>query len=168
MKRKMQIIVLQSIFEALICMTTLIITIPLPTKSGYINLGDSLILTISTMFGAMVGSFSGAIGSSIADLILAPIYAPFTFFIKFFEGFICGIVNKKNINNSFFIRLIGAFLGTLIMISGYFLVELFLFDFNTALINLTYNLIQAGVSIVLYLLLSKIFLTLKLKNHNNK
>ena len=56
--------------------------IPLPTKSGYINLGDSLILTISTMFGAMVGSFSGAIGSSIADLILAPIYAPFTFFAR--------------------------------------------------------------------------------------
>ena len=103
MKRNIQKIVLPSIFAALICITTLIITIPLPTKSGYINLGDSLILTISTMFGAMVGSFSGAIGSSIADLILAPIYAPFTFFIKFFEGFICGIINKKNINNSFFI-----------------------------------------------------------------
>lgn len=52
-------IVLTAIFIALVYVATLIIQIPIPGTSGYVNLGDSFILLSGYFFGPITGFIAG-------------------------------------------------------------------------------------------------------------
>ncbi|MCK4481520.1 MAG: ECF transporter S component, partial [Candidatus Lokiarchaeota archaeon] len=77
-----------AIFSALVCILTMIISIPIPATQGFINIGDSGVMISGLLFGPIIGGFSGGIGSALADIFLGyTIYAPGTLVIKGLEGF---------------------------------------------------------------------------------
>ena len=82
-----------AVMGALVCVTTLLIQIPIPATKGFFNVGDALVIVSALTFGPFVGLFAGGVGSSLADLIGGwYVWVPFTLVIKGIEGFLTGAV----------------------------------------------------------------------------
>ena len=153
-------LVLISMMAAIIFVITWTIRIPLPFSSagGYINLGDAAIYFSGALLGPVGGFFAAAVGSMLADVLAgAMVYAVPTFFIKGLMGLTSGYIMMKQ--KSFKAFALAAFLGGLIMLSGYFVYEYFMFDPIYAKAALPFNVIQwlgSGVlALPLYKVLSK-------------
>ncbi|MFX1328860.1 MAG: ECF transporter S component [Promethearchaeota archaeon] len=145
------------IFAALICILTMVISIPIPATQGFINIGDAGVMFTGLIFGPFVGSLSGGIGSALADIFLGyTIYAPATLIIKGLEGFLIGIIaNPKH----YYVKLnyrdiLAVVVGGIIMVFGYFIYEIILWGFASALYEVILNgIIQFGISGMISLLL---------------
>ncbi|CCJ34398.1 ECF transporter S component [Caloramator australicus] len=140
---------------ALVFVATIVIKIPY--VKGYINFGDIFIFVISSILGSNIGFISGGIGSAFSDIYLGyNIYAPGTFIIKGLEGFIAGtllrIFDRKF--NPYFIYS-AYFIAGLWMVLGYFIYETVLYGFATAMTAVPGNLVQAIVSAIVAIPLSR-------------
>lgn len=148
-----------AIFTAAVAAATIALAIPLPKSSGYINIGDTVIFVCAYFFGGIPAMLAGGLGSAIADLILGyAIFAPFTLIVKGLEGLIAGLLFKllrKYVKEKFvpFIGITAMAAGGLEMIAGYFLTSLILYGLAAAASEILMNLIQAGVSTGLALLI---------------
>ena len=71
-------IVINALFIALTAILTIFISIPIGNQGGYFNVGDTIIVVASLLFGPIPGAIIGGVGSMIADLFVAPSYAIFT------------------------------------------------------------------------------------------
>lgn len=145
------------IFAALICVLTMVISIPIPATQGFINIGDAGVMFAGLLFGPFIGGIAGGIGSALADIFLGyAIYAPATLIIKGLEGFIIGLIsNPKQNNIKFNYRdIIAVVLGGLFMVLGYFIYEIILWGFVSALYEVILNgIIQFGISGLISLLI---------------
>ncbi|MFX1407001.1 MAG: ECF transporter S component [Promethearchaeota archaeon] len=140
-------IAITSIFAALTCALTMLISIPIPATGGYINIGDVGVMLAAMIFGPIVGSLSGGIGSALADLFLGySIWAPATLIVKGLEGLIVGLIsNPRKVRTYFnFYDILATIIGGLFMVFGYFIVEAFIFNFGitAALIEVPGNFFQ--------------------------
>ncbi|MFW9895701.1 MAG: ECF transporter S component [Candidatus Thorarchaeota archaeon] len=137
------------IFSALICILTMVISIPIPATQGFINIGDAGVMITGLIFGPLIGSIAGGIGSSLADIILGfTIYAPATLIIKGLEGFLVGLIaDPKSIKSRINYKdIIAVIIGGITMAYGYFLYEIFIFGVPGALYELLLNsIIQFGL-----------------------
>lgn len=116
--------ILTAMFTALICAATLVIQIPTPVTSGYVNVGDCFVLTAGWFLGPWYGLFAGGVGSALADLISGyPHYIPGTFVIKGLMALIAALLSHRlrGKQPSRVGRLISALAAELIMVGGYFL-----------------------------------------------
>ncbi|NHJ23530.1 MAG: ECF transporter S component [Candidatus Lokiarchaeota archaeon] len=137
-----------AIFAAFTCILTFIVPFTIPTTGGYINLGDIGVMISGLLFGPIIGGLAGGIGSAFTDLFLAPQYAIPTFIIKGLEGFIVGLIaNPKRFYSKFNFRdVLAVIIGGLFMVFGYFLTEILLYGFPSALFELFFNgAIQFGL-----------------------
>ena len=138
------------VFSALICLLTMVISIPIPATQGFINIGDAGVMICGLLFGPIIGGFSGGIGSALADIFLTyTIYAPGTLIIKGLEGFIVGIIAnpKKYYKKINYRDILAVIAGGLLMVYGYFLYELFVFGLPAAIYELILNgIIQFGLA----------------------
>ena len=152
-----------AIFAAFTCILTFIVPFTIPTTGGYINLGDIGVMISGLLFGPIIGGIAGGIGSAFTDLFLAPVYAIPTLIIKGLEGFIVGLIADprlfyKKYNFRDFLAVI---IGGLFMVIGYFLAEIILYGFPSALFELFFNgAIQFGLGA----LVSSIFTVFARKN----
>ena len=113
-------IVFSALMASLTAAATMIIHIPSPF-SGYIHLGDGLVLLSGMLLGPLAGAAAGGIGSMMADLLSGyAFYAPATLIIK-------GLA---------------AFSG------GYFIFELAVYGLPAAASNVTFNLVQNLFSLI--------------------
>jgi uncharacterized membrane protein len=110
-----------AIFTALVCIATIIFSVYVPATEGFFNIGESMVFLSALLFGPYVGAFAGGVGSMLADLLLGyPHYAPATLVIKACEGFIVGMLSKKNPKLSskpywnFFTLVLGVMVGLLL------------------------------------------------------
>ncbi|MBQ7923833.1 MAG: ECF transporter S component [Clostridia bacterium] len=140
---------LTALFAALCCVSTVLITIPLPA-SGYFNTGDVFVLLSAWCLGPIYGVVAAAVGSALGDLFLGyAIYAPATFLVKGLDAFIACCICwffKKLIRKQaldFLPRIFSAIFGELIMILGYFLFEILLYGLYGAFPNVLGNSLQA-------------------------
>ncbi|MFX1279451.1 MAG: ECF transporter S component [Promethearchaeota archaeon] len=137
------------VFSGLICVLTIVISIPIPATQGYINIGDAGVMICGLMFGPLIGGLSGGIGSCLADILLAyPIYAPGTLVIKGLEGFLVGLIAdpKKNFEKINYRDILGVIAGGFLMAYGYFLYEIFIYGVVAAVYELILNgIIQFGL-----------------------
>ncbi|MFZ5987954.1 MAG: ECF transporter S component [Bacillota bacterium] len=129
----------------------------IPTWVGPFNLGDTVVIITAIFLGRKSAFLAGALGASLADLAMGYTYfAPATFFVKGLEGFIIGLIIYKFVGNQkvnqSIVRLVAVITGSLVMISGYFISELYLlkiFDesmgITAAMRDLPVNLVQGGV-----------------------
>ncbi|MFX1498182.1 MAG: ECF transporter S component [Promethearchaeota archaeon] len=152
------IIAIIAIFAALTSALTFIVPITIPATQGYINLGDIGVMISGILFGPLIGGMAGGIGSALTDIILAPIYAIPTLIIKGLEGFIVGFIAdpRKYYKKINFRDILAVILGGSLMAYGYFLTEIYLYGFPSALFELFLNVtIQFGLAAVVALLFTK-------------
>lgn len=122
----------------------------IPTSIGYMNLGDAVILAASYVLGP-AAFFPAAIGSAISDLIAGyPLYIAPTFFIKGLMGVIAGLIMRHPQHHpALYTRIAAGIVSELIMVSGYYFFEFFVYGSAPALASVPFNLIQAGAAILI-------------------
>lgn len=129
------------LMAALICVLTMFPHIPIPAGSGYIHLGDGMIL-LSAMVVGPLAIPAAAIGSALADLFSGfALYAPATFAIKGLVALVAWLLYRRG----HVVRTLIAFIAAeALMVAGYFVFEWFVAR-EYALIDIIGNTIQ-GVS----------------------
>lgn len=130
-----------AVMSALVTVGTLIIRIP-NMMGGYFNVGDVMIFVTALTFGPIVGGVAGGIGSALADLVGFPLFVLPTLVIKGLEGLIAGLTtNKKSIFRDVF----AVIFAGIEMVTGYFLVELYLYGIAGAIAEVLPNIGQIVV-----------------------
>lgn len=121
-KHRAKHITLTALCIAIVCISTMIIKIPIPL--GYMHLGNCCILLVSVFFGRTAGTLAGGVGSALADLLGGfPEWILPTLIIKSIMGFaIAAVARDKNgrMRMASLKTLIASIAGILIMIAGYF------------------------------------------------
>ena len=136
-----------AVMGALVCVTTLLIQIPIPATKGFFNVGDALVMVSALTFGPFVGFFAGGVGSSLADLIGGwYVWVPFTLVIKGIEGFLTGAVIVLDGEQGRKKLILAWFIGGLEMVAGYFIAQYYLYGFSAALVEAPFNIVQMAVS----------------------
>ena len=158
-QNKTQKIVLSALLASLVCVATMLIKIPSPLK-GYLNLGDCVVLLSGWVLSPIYAFFTAGIGSALADVFSGYIiYAPATFAIKGLMAltahFMFLVMSKKA--GSFSSKIISGTLAEILMVSGYFLFEGFLYGFIPSLVNIPANAMQGVAGVILGILIVKIF-----------
>ncbi|MCR3955566.1 MAG: ECF transporter S component [Gudongella sp.] len=149
-------IVTYGVFMALTVVMTMIIQIPAPASVGYLNLGDMVIFMAAFMFGKKGGFLVGGLGSALADILLGwGVYAPITFVAKGLEGFVAGMLFDTAWGRK--MPLLAAGIGGVVMATGYYAAEIFMYGAKAALVNYPANIMQglfgAVAASILYALL---------------
>ena len=138
-----------------LCGATLLLTlisIPLPSGYGYVNLGDAGVYLCALLLPGGLGALAAGVGAALADLILGwAIYAPVTLIIKGLTAFLAGLallrVKKAAVPL--------ALLCCLVVPLGYFLYETVLLTAPVAAVNVLPNALQALLGACLGTLVGK-------------
>ena len=164
-------LVYTALFTALTTVATLVIQVPSP-MSGYVNLGDAMVLLSAWILGPVYGTAAAGIGSMLADLLSGyAYYAPGTLVIMAFVAAQVFLVLKDKVKGKHFAKVVSGLLAEIIMVAGYFgYAGLILGNGLSAALSIPGNLVQGGfgivVSTVVYLALSQVIKMPKLlKGH---
>ena len=160
-------ITLSALSIALVFVATSTLNIQIGTSLT--NLGDAFIFIASCLFGPLVGFIAGSVGSSLADLALGWAHtAIFTFIIKGLEGLVMGLL-CNNIRKQLKTKLVNvsllvfSLISSLIMITGYFLAEAFFYgSYEVAVVSIYSNILQATVSIVIFMAIYNLLIRIKM------
>ena len=132
---------LMAIMSAMVTVGTLIVRIPNP-MGGYFNVGDVMIFVTALTFTPFIGGVAGGLGSAIADILSFPVFALPTLVIKGLEGLLAGFITNKK---SLFRDVLAVVAAGAEMITGYFLVEWYLWGLGGALAEVPLNILQIAV-----------------------
>ena len=145
-----------ALLAALMAVATLVLRIPMPATEGDINVGDAVMVAGALFLGGWSAGLAGGIGSALADGLGGYVHwAPFTLiYCKGEKGWLYQWF-KPDLAKPMGLLLAGllASVGLLCMVIEYFVVEIFLYSIGPELASLPGNLLQAGASLVLGLLL---------------
>lgn len=152
-------IVISSMFAALACVATMLIKIPSPLE-GYINLGDCIVLLASWILPPAYAFLAAGLGSALADIFSGyAVYAPATFFIKGLMALVAiglfSLLSKKL--GALPSRIISAVAAEIVMISGYYIFEGFMYGFSASLVNIPANALQGAAGVLIGVILMKVF-----------
>ena len=130
---------LMAVMSALVIVGTMVVQIP-NGMGGYFNVGEVMIFVAALTFNPLIGGVAGGLGSSLADLFLGyPVFALPTLIIKGLEGLIAGFIsNKKN----HYRDILAVLIAGSEMVIGYFLIEIYLWGFAGALLEIPGNITQ--------------------------
>lgn len=144
---KVKKLAIAGVMAAMICVLTIFPHIPL--GSGYIHLGDGLILLAVMLLGPL-GIPAAAVGSMLADLLVYPVYAPVTLVVKGLMAAVTWLIYRKNDRK----RTVLAFIAAeAVMVLGYFVYEWIAVP-EFALADIPGNLIQAVAGVCVGLVLT--------------
>ncbi len=170
-KEKIARLCAAAMFTALICVATMVIQIPVPL-GGYVNFGDSFIITCGWVLGPIYGFAAGGIGSALADIFSGwAAYAPATFIIKGLIGCVSALVAHYIISRRENLRpvahLAGAAVAEMIMASGYYLYDsVFMgLGFEAAVASLLPNLTQAIAGIIFSFIIAEVLRKTKISDN---
>ena len=128
----------------LLCGATLLLTlisIPLPSGYGYVNLGDAGVYLCAILLPSGLGVLAAGVGAALADLVLGwAIYAPATLLIKGLTALLAGLALRRAGKAALPLSL----LGCLTVPLGYFLYETVLLTAPVAAVNVLPNALQAA------------------------
>ena len=153
-REHLQKLILCAAFAALTCLATLVIQVPSPL-SGFMNLGDALVLTSAALLGPIYGTAAAGIGSCLADIISGyAIYAPATLVIKSLMAlalcfFLC-LIRRPRI----LACLLGGLAAESVMVLGYFAYDGFFLGYGLgAAVGIPANLMQAALGLLIAMFL---------------
>ena len=132
---------------AMICVLTIFPHIPL--GSGYIHLGDGLIL-LGVMLLGPLSIPAAAIGSMLADLLVYPVYAPVTLVVKGLMALVAWLIYRKGNVRRMVLACVAA---EAVMVLGYFAYEWFAVP-EFAVADIPGNLIQGVAGAALGIVVS--------------
>ena len=128
-----------------LCGATLLLTLislPLPSGYGYVNLGDAGVFLCACLLPGGLGALAAGVGAALADLILGwAMYAPVTLLIKGITALLAGLAMRKTGRGAMPLSLACCLLVPL----GYFLFETVLLTAPVAAVNVLPNGFQAIV-----------------------
>jgi len=152
---------LLAVFMALVAVATMIVRIPIPQTTGYMNLGDTMVLLSGIFFGPLGAFMAGGIGSALADIMGGyPQWALWTLIIKGIEAMLIGwlvIILRIKPGKLSLMLITGFVLATAWMVLGYFVAETIMYDRMAALAEVPANIMQALGSVILASLLFPLF-----------
>ena len=142
-----------AVFAAIVCVMTMIVKVPTPTK-GYMNLGDVAVLLAGFMLGGVYGGAAAGVGSALADLFAGyMVYAPATFVIKWLTAAVAAI-RFGTTRRGTAAAILSGLVGEAVMVLGYFVFEIFISGgAAAALTGVPMNLLQGAVGVILSTLL---------------
>jgi uncharacterized membrane protein len=98
------------------------------------------------------GFLAAGIGSGIADVLLGyGIYAPITFLIKGLMAISCYFLRKglkRKLKKDLLVLMMSGLVAEIIMVSGYYIFEGFMYGWNASLVNVPFNAVQGAVGLV--------------------
>jgi uncharacterized repeat protein (TIGR04002 family) len=153
-----------ALFAAMIFLVTAyLLHIPTPATGGYIHLGDAFIYLAASMLPTPFAIAAGGIGEALSDFLTGgAVYALPTFIIKSamvlcFTSAGKKIITKRNIAAAVF--------AGVICVGGYYLTEVIIYNsFISPLVEIPANIIQAGSSAAIYLLVGNAFDRMNIRN----
>ena len=114
-------LVYTALFTALTTVATLVIQVPSP-MSGYVNLGDAMVLLSAWILGPVYGTAAAGIGSMLADLLSGyAYYAPGTLIIKCLMAFVAAqvfLALQDKTKGKRFAKVVSGLLAEIIMVVG--------------------------------------------------
>ncbi len=126
-----------------LCGATLLLTLislPLPSGYGYVNLGDGGVYLCAMLLPGGLGALAAGVGAALADLILGwAVYAPATLIIKGLTAFLAGLAFRRARKAAVPLALLCCLMVPL----GYFLYETVLLTAPVAAVNVPLNALQA-------------------------
>ena len=132
-----------------LCGATLLLTllsIPLPSGYGYVNLGDAGVFLCACLLPGGLGALAAGVGAALADLILGwAMYAPVTLLIKGLTALLAGLALRRAKKAGLPLSLLCCLLVPL----GYFLYETILLTAHVAAVNVLPNALQAAIGAAL-------------------
>ena len=138
-----------------LCGATLLLTllsIPLPSGYGYVNLGDAGVFLCACLLPGGLGALAAGVGAALADLILGwAMYAPVTLLIKGLTALLAGLALRRAKKAGLPLSLLCCLLVPL----GYFLYETILLTAPVAAVNVLPNALQAAIGAALGTFVSK-------------
>ncbi len=148
---------LTGLMAALTFVATAFIHINIPASTGYVNLGDAVILFAAVFIDPFAGALAGVIGAVLGDLYVgAASYVPFTIFAKLFEALVAGMLFKAFKGKWQFVAIP---IGALLIVPCYALAYYLFGGWAMLLASSPFDLLQAafssGVAIALVLVLRK-------------
>lgn len=161
MKNNVKKLTFAAMMCALVCVSTMIIKIPVPATGGYIHFGDGFILLSSWILPPHISFAVSGLGSALADIFSGYTnYALATFVIKGLMS-VCAFYTMKLLfkTNKYFSRFTSALFAEIVMICGYFVFESFMYSVPAALAAVLPNITQGVggiiIGMVLYSALAK-------------
>jgi uncharacterized membrane protein len=146
-------VTLLAVLTSLTTIATIIIVIPFPWTSGYLNFGDTMVMLSGMVLGPLGGFIAGGFGSAVGDITLGfSHFAPITLLVKGLEGMFVGIICRRAKFDRRLTRwdIVGLFIASITMLTGYFLAEMLLYGLAAALAELLLtNSIQVIVGSVI-------------------
>ena len=137
-----------AMMAALVFLGTYVFKIPSPT--GYIHLGDCMILLTVCLFGTKKGVAAGAIGAGLADFIGGVfIWVIPTLVIKSVWALITGFMMYKALKKRKAGWLVGAVIGAVWQIAAYTVVRIPVFSWRAALVEVPALAVQTVSGVVL-------------------
>ena len=164
MNTKTHKIILAALLASLTCVATMLIKIP--TFQGYLNLGDGFVLLTAWLLSPVYSFLSAGIGSALADVFSGYfIYAPATFVVKGLMAlsayYSFSFLKKKT--TPLAARTASGGLAEILMVTGYYVFEGFLYGFVPSLVNIPPNAMQGVAGIVIGTLLIRVLEKNKIK-----
>jgi uncharacterized membrane protein len=136
-----------AILTAVTAVFTLIVRIPCAPTRGYITLADVGVYFSAFALGPVVGFIAGGLGTGLADAISGyPQWMVFSFFIHGLQGLLAGIPGHRGKLPR---MIAGSVIGAVIMIGGYFGVEVLLYGIGAAAAEVPGNIFQNAAGVVL-------------------
>lgn len=134
------------VYAACIAALTYVFTalVRVPMAMGYIHIGDAMLFIGVFLIGAYAIP-AAALGACLADLLGYPVFALPTLAIKLLAAFTCYLIIRKK-DTPLFVSL-GAVVGSIVNMLGYFLVEIPMFSLGAAVAEIPMNAIQAAFAI---------------------
>ncbi len=134
----------------------------IPTPTGYIHFGDSLIYLAACLLPKPYAMAVGAIGGGIADLLTAPMWVLPTVVVKAFITIAFTSKGKKIITARNVVATIIAFFITAV---GYFLAESLIFGYEVAFfVSVGGNFVQSLGSAIIFIVFGMAFDKMNIKN----
>lgn len=123
-KHQAKFISVNALAMALVCISTMIVQIPIPM--GYMHLGNVCILLAGAFFGPVTGALAGGLGSAMADLLTGyAVWVLPTLMIKSVMGFAVGYLawggfRSIQVRMMSVKTMVSSAAGVVIMVMGYF------------------------------------------------
>ena len=153
-------IAVTAVMTALVIVFTSFIKVPIGA-GGYIHLGDLMILLSASILPLPFALLSSCVGAALSDVIVgAPIWAPFSLIVKALIV-ICFTAKKEKVLCAR--NFIACGISCVITVIGYFFSEVIIYGNWGAYVSMPWNLIQAVVAAVGYIVIGIAFDKLKVK-----
>lgn len=147
-----------SILTAVVVIFTIAVRIPIAPTRGYLNFGDVAIFFTAFTFGPISAFIAGGVGTALADVLVGyGHWAPISFVAHGLQGLFIGFVYifmEKNKYNIFLNSLVCFIVGSLFMVSAYFVASIFMTGIGAAVVEIPGNILQNVAGVVGGLLLT--------------